>query len=733
MNYRSLLIILLLLYSGNAIAGFPPKASSTLIIGQAGNTENEQERYQLLLGLYESLSPSDPFYADLGNLLPVIDHWANGLEKYWQPGETPIPIVDEAGYLSDFFALKAWPDILGPDGWVYPPRILPESELYPIWCLYRGRMLIWQAIQTGSFAKDEDTREMFFGQGRDLLQVAATEFPQNRVIGMYLDQPIPWPDQNPDHPDAPSWANVQREVLGKLADIIDFWIEERQAPDGQFGGGWGDDVEMWRWWAPILVGFLDPDLNDAQRLFSEEMFNLPSMTGGYTNQMTDVEHSAENTGDVITAMLHVAPDDPIWSQRAFDLADLMQNLWTGTNDLGFMQFKSTYFTSESVLAEPRFACDTAYHTRVVQPLLLVWQRTGDESLGELLSSWMDTRVDGTDREDQGKPAGVIPIAIEWPDGETGGPSGKWWDPGCALNSGAFEYPSAMSPLTRALLLVAWMIGDESYLEPVHSMAELRREYLTDLPEDPEKGSVMWAAKKMGFLSDVLAKYRLLYGSDDYDDLLLDDSNGYVRYRLTGDDAELIDALRELEDAFSVNWEGYTSETRWTDRVMAFQKNYANYYSEPPLEKPSTDILYSMITGDFGDPLYLPLNAVRWLTEPRDIAIMVQAQSTEGLTAELFSFDENDRPMGAEFHLLKAGVYTWSLNCEGNEVASGESIKGDTRALTEFTLPSESLCTFEIEWAEELPSDDDDNADDDDDEIETSDDDSSDDDQGCGCF
>ena len=29
--------------------------------------------------------------------------------------------------------------------------------------------------------------------------------------------------------------------------------------DGQYGGGWGDDCEMWRWWAPVLLGFDDPD------------------------------------------------------------------------------------------------------------------------------------------------------------------------------------------------------------------------------------------------------------------------------------------------------------------------------------------------------------------------------------------------------------------------------------------------------------------------------------------
>ena len=38
-----------------------------------------------------------------------------------------------------------------------------------------------------------------------------------------------------------------------LTSIIDYWVTERQAPDGQFGGGWGDDVEVWRRWTPFVL------------------------------------------------------------------------------------------------------------------------------------------------------------------------------------------------------------------------------------------------------------------------------------------------------------------------------------------------------------------------------------------------------------------------------------------------------------------------------------------------
>ena len=76
----------------------------------------------------------------------------------------------------------------------------------------------------------------------------------------------------------------------------------------------------------------------------------------------------------------------------------------------------------------------------------------------------------------------------------------------------------------------------------------------------------------GFLTDALAKYRLLTGDTQHDALLRADASGYVRYRLTGDPAPLESALRRNAEAFRSNWEAYTSEMRWTDRVISFTRN-----------------------------------------------------------------------------------------------------------------------------------------------------------------
>lgn len=418
--------------------------------------------------------------------------------------------------------------------------------------------------------------------------------------------------------------------------------------------------------------------------------------------MSDVEHTAEDSGDTCTAMMHIDPDDSVWKNRALRIAELMRDKWTGRNERGFLQFKGTYFNANKVDPSPKRACDTVYHPRAVQPALLYWQRTGDEELGKLFRDWMDTWVDAAAREERGKPAGVIPSAIYWPDGHVGGTGDKWWNP--MGRSALYDWPSAMRMMTSTLLLTSHMTGDQKYLAPIKSMADIRTAFLDNPPADPIiTGSAAWCVQRMGgFLSDTLSKYRLLTGDKQFDRLLMSDASGYVRFRITGDSKPLIQSLLASAGAFRMNREGYTSEVRWTDRVFTFHRKYSNYYADPPLGTPKTNSLYSSATGDFGNPLYFPMNAVRWKTIPQDIAALVTDSGKRRFSAELYHFGDESREMGAELYLLDGGDYEWSLTADGGkpeELARGRIKVVEQRTLLRFILPSRRLCRLQVRHLE----------------------------------
>jgi hypothetical protein len=403
-------------------------------------------------------------------------------------------------------------------------------------------------------------------------------------------------------------------------------------------------------------------------------------------------------------MMHLDPDNDIWRRRALRLAELMEKFWTSRNERGLLQFKSTYFTANKIDTNPARACDTVYHPRAVQPTLLYWQRTADAKLTRLFSAWMDTWVDAAARAERGKPAGIIPTAIHWPDGKVGGLSPDWWDPRNHGEYTLYLYPSAMGQMTHTLLLTHYITGKSKYLEPIRSMAKARLKYLSSPPKQPPTpGTEAWCASKLGGLSSVVAKYRFLTGNTEFDELIAKESLPYISFKLEGDFDLLVSALRHNAEALRVNFEGYTSEVRYTDRVLRFPALFTGneVLTEPAVtfHVPDTSLLYSTVTGDPGGAGYFPLNAVRWLTGPRNIAALVTESGTEQFSAELFHFGREKRPMSAEFYLLKPGEYTISLTIKKGKgqkpLLTDKFFVEGQRTKVFFELPPRKLCTLNI--------------------------------------
>lgn len=645
------------------------------LIEMAGNAEDDAERLDYLDQLAELSGLPPEFHAQVIVLRDAVDKWVHTTD------------------LSD------WPKLFDTDDLV----LHPGSPLYPITQFYRARKLTWTTLESGATWKHEDRRRDKLDRARDLFETASRAFPENRVVRMYLGEPIPPETRPAPVPGAPAWAVYQRESLERLHDIITWWIENRMQPNGEYGGGWGDDCEMWRWWIPVLVAFDDPGIVAAQQRFSRALMAQPHMTRGYTSKMSDVEHTAEDSADVITPMMFIDPDNERWRDRALRLAELMRDLWTGYNDRGFLQFKSTYFNIDGISDVPRKACDTVYHPRTVQPALLYWQRTGDPELTKLFAAWMDTWVDATARTERGKPAGIIPSAVHWPDGRIGGLAGPWWNPNNHTDDPLYFWPSAMEMMTNTLLLTSRMTGDAKYEQPVRSMADIRLEYVKNPPnKTPQPGSAMWCAAGMEGIREVVSKHKLLTGSTEFDELIRLDGGPYMRFRLYGDRPTMTAALRDTAESLRVNFAGFTSEVRYTDRVLRFPRlfTYRAMYPKPlaGFHEIDTQLLFSTLTGEPGAGLYFPINAVRWLTPPRDIAALVTESNGKRFESEIIHFGHEPRHMGAELYLLEPGRYTFTLRekTTGQTIGSQPLTINGRHSRVKFHIPAKTLCIMEIQ-------------------------------------
>jgi hypothetical protein len=433
--------------------------------------------------------------------------------------------------------------------------------------------------------------------------------------------------------------------------------------------------------------------------------NIPAVAKGYSATFTDVQHTAEDTADPITPMMHLRPDDPQWKHRALRIAELALERFMGVNQRGHLQFKSVYFSVDRVSDKPEQAFDTHYHTRVFQPVLLLWQRTADPELTRLFTRYYDTWVDAAAREQDGKPAGVVPAGIHWPDGGFTYGDKPWYNPlDGDKYARLYTWPHVVgSPMQANAMLLTWhMTGDEKYLQPLRSMAAMRAQYLANPPaEEPPPGSQAWCGSQMGFLAPTLAKYRRLTASREFDDVLAHDYPASLAWD-SEDRSQLVAALDDLLSVLRYDFPAWTSEVRYTDRILRFNDLFrpGAMYEQGLADRknPDPSILYSSVTGDPGDPLYFPMNAVRWLTAPRDIAALVTQVDDDHFTAELFHFGTQPRSMGAEFYLLVPGRYTVELlDAQGRHVLSAHDLTVEgPRARLAFELPEQRLCILRVQ-------------------------------------
>lgn len=652
------------------------------IIKRAGNTNGEKERAILLAEVLNNENLNSEEKEIIEKLLFISDRWANGFEKYANPGSEGN---EGSGYLCGFLSKCRI------DRFILPG--LEETNVFfPLIAFYRSRMLLAQLIQNGAISMVPENRKIYIEESTRLLEIADRAFPKNELIDNYLGKYEPWPDLVQSNPNAPDWANYQRMALEKLTYLIHWWIDNRQISDGQFGGGWGDDVEMWRNWVPVLFAFEDEKAITSQEKLFEGLYGLSRMQKGYTTHLNDVEHTSEEYSDPLTCMLTLQPENPVWEERALKVLDYIENTWTGINNRGQLQFKSTWFNVDKVDLDEKRACDSPYHTRLVQPLMLIWLRTGNQRIGNFMLQWLKTWVNATFTEECGKPAGIVPAAIHWPDGKPSG--GKnWWEPE-NYHTPLYHFPSQQANMYECFLQAYYITKDEFYLKPIRFAAEKRMLGVGDEDSsDYQSGSLDWAISALkSSLPDILVKYRLISGDKSFDPILKVNAQGYTRFLFEKDVGSLTNSMFELKKSLSLPEEFFTTEVRWTDRLFAFNNKYFNDILPEPLPSFSAGFLFSSLSGSIGNFRFLPVFGVKWLTNPKEIAMLTEVNSVDKFEAQLFHFGNKPREMGAEFFNLKEGTYQLKLN---GKKKSDFKIEGANRSM-KFSIPANTITKITIE-------------------------------------
>jgi len=317
------------------------------------------------------------------------------------------------------------------------------------------------------------------------------KFPENRyaryfALDEYDKERGPWalPDYQWGHrDDDPAWARNENAIYRLALGLADYFIEYRQAADGSFGGGWGDDVEivgLFGYYGFVSDGAGQQAIDGAAKLVSG-MFaaghDIEPETG-YHWRSPDSQHAAEPAGNTLPMMMLIDHGNPEWIERCMQIGKCMRDILTAVNERGHRHFRSNYTGGTAVVGGLQ-ANDSAINRRIIFPAEALWRYNRHPEVERLLLEWADAWYEDAMRTDKGKPVGFIPATVSWEDCELGGVGAPtWWgnNPQGALNNQFGQYHDYQI----GLLEWAWEVtGDKKYLEPIRLESEAY-EAMTDV-------------------------------------------------------------------------------------------------------------------------------------------------------------------------------------------------------------------------------------------------------------
>lgn len=443
-------------------------------------------------------------------------------------------------------------------------------------------------------------------------------------------------DYNQGWGSAPQWAQDFHLELNWLYDIADWWVDHRQQPAGNLGGGWSDDVEfigLFGYDALISDG-ADPKGLEGARKFVEGMLASGGvdMDKGYCSALADAEHTAEWTGDSLPMMIAVDYGNPYWLEFSMKTAALMEELWMGATDLNHFHFRSNYLSATKI-GGANTREDAWINYRAVLPAKWVWWYNNDPEIGKLFVDWATAWVEDAMRTDKSKPAGIIPASIGFEGDEIGGHNApNWYQAQHPAGSVNYDWaPQQYKIYITSLITSAYeATGNLTLLEPFRLEAEIAQAYLDNPIPNPTPGSYEWAGKTLGqkavdLWTEIQNKYDLPGAP-----------GGTATYYTRNDVVSMLkNGLGYIDKCYPL----LTTEASATDRVAFIG---------------CINPFMLATGGGVGGALLEP--QVTYTDLQRDFAAFVPSADPDGFTSILYGFYAGTRTVG---------VVPWALELGGN--------------------------------------------------------------------
>ena len=637
-----------------------------------GRFDNRDSISKLVTRIEESLpaESEDPFYAfwlERIKLLELADRYFSMRGWEWAKEESGLGMFD-----------RLFQVVMLTDGLLCSAKETNDPLLGRAKYL-RGRVLFWLSEQMWKSQNNDVAL-------KDLKELYASH-PEDKLLAMYAGKKVAdsgYCDDLQLSSRPPAWSIRQREALCRMRHIAHWWVKERQAPNGEFGGKLGDDVELLRWWAPLVLSGDQTSQTGWQKL-ADGVWNSKYIHDGYARDVADVEHAAEFIADS-ACLISVFRDDPQYLDRLARSREHFENLWTGSTIKGHRFFRSAWFSSKEIATDEPKNRDLEYNSRATKAIRYLTLQRRDATTIRLLHEWSQAWVSAALRTDKGKPKGIIPASVRFSDEAFNGDEPTWYRANMHWHYFEWEH-HAGSLILDQLLYTYCLTKDEALLRPMLLTLELIREEEKNISSDHSNaapaGSRTWVAKQLipnRLFWSVVEQWRFLTGDRRWDDLILRYGTHYGRFRLTKNEAYLEKGLEELLEGVRYNIPLKTTEALHTDRVYA----------------PGYELLSAMLTGDGTRENLSPYFAVTWEKTSRDFTALVRDSGPTGLAAQLFVHSPEKQQVVMRLWQLSPGEYQLRVEAHEQELERTTILLSEKGQRILLDLPGDRLVTVLLE-------------------------------------
>jgi hypothetical protein len=224
---------------------------------------------------------------------------------------------------------------------------------------------------------------------------------------MYNSQgPLPFTQPTPPA-GVPLWAFRQLEDLKLVKKFVDWWIDERQVPYGDFGGGISDDTDLVEQWPGLALMGVEPDrLRASHTALADAAYKNGMFTNGLSTIMADELHSYEEGINSNSEAMYIGWGDPKVVERLMTTVAALPRIIT-PNAAGHLHFRTNWFSGTKLFSEGPWEWQRDQSVLVMHPALLMGDFNADATAKKYVLGVADGLVA------HAKPDGSLPDEINW--------------------------------------------------------------------------------------------------------------------------------------------------------------------------------------------------------------------------------------------------------------------------------------------------------------------------------